>query len=123
MCGVYNIQAPKPLSWDTGSTVFSPPTPQGTFTENITTDFEDYKNCGATSIVGGRQANRVHCPTLNEAVSPKQLLKSTGKLKIQQQESRVKRQVLWGKKVKVKGSSHRPGCGPEGGQRHSSTLP
>jgi hypothetical protein len=55
------------------------PTPRGTLTQNITTDFEDYKNCGATSILGETEANKVHCRTLNEAASPKQLLKSIGK--------------------------------------------
>jgi hypothetical protein len=29
------------------------PTPRSTLTQNIKTDFEDYKNCGATSILGG----------------------------------------------------------------------
>jgi len=57
---------------------YSAPTSRGTLTQNITTDFEDYKNCVATSILGETEANKVHCRTLNEA-SPKQQLKSTGK--------------------------------------------
>jgi hypothetical protein len=37
---------------------YSPPTPRGTLTQNITTDFEDYKNCGATSILAADRSKQ-----------------------------------------------------------------